>query len=299
MTEKLNMHAIAGITRAPFLLLAPVCIFLAAGLAYSTTGEIDWGMLGLIMFCGVSAHIAVNALNEYQDFQSGLDLNTERTPFSGGSGTLPENPHFAPAALKISIITIGLTIISGLTIVYLRGSELLLPGLAGILIIVLYTKVINRYPVLCLLSPGLAFGILMVGGSYFALTGTYSVEIFLVSLIPFFLVNNLLLLNQFPDVAADRGAGRRHALIQYGMQTGSYIYLLFLVLAALALIVSVYLGALPLYSLAGLLLIALGVPIYQAASKHDSNVETLLPYMGKNVGMVLLLPVLLGVSLFY
>lgn len=299
MTEKLNMQAFAGIIRAPFLLLAPVCVFLAAGLAYSTTGEIDWGVLGLIMVCAVSAHIAVNALNEYQDFHSGLDLKTQRTPFSGGSGTLPENPHLAAAALKISLIAIGLTVLSGLALVYLRGPELLFPGLLGVVIIVLYTKILNRYPVLCLLSPGLAFGILMVGGSYYALTGTYSVEILLVSLIPFFLVNNLLLLNQFPDIDADREAGRNHALIQYGKQTGSYIYILFLALAALALFFSVFLGALPQYSLAGLLLIAIGIPIYQVARKRDSNIETLLPYMGKNVGMVLLIPVLLGVSLFY
>lgn len=299
MTEKLNIQAFAGIIRAPFLLLAPVCVFLAAGLAYSTSGEIDWGVLGLIMFCAISAHIAVNALNEYQDFESGLDLNTQRTPFSGGSGTLPENPQLATAALKISIIAIGLTVLSGLAIVYLQGSELLLPGLAGVVIIVLYTKVLNRYPVLCLLSPGLAFGILMVGGSYFALTGTYSVEVFLVSLIPFFLVNNLLLLNQFPDMNADREAGRNHVLIQYGKESGSFIYMLFLVLAALALIFSVYLGTLPLYSLAGLLLIAVGIPIYLASSRPQSNIQTFLPYMGKNVGMVLLIPVLLGVSLFY
>ncbi len=193
---------------------------------------------------------------------------------------MPENPKLATAALYISILAIGLTILSGLAIVYLRGLELLIPGLVGVVIIVFYTRVLNRYPVLCLLSPGLSFGILMVGGTYFALTGTYSIEILLVSLIPFFLVNNLLLLNQFPDVDADREAGRNHALIQYGKQTGSFIYMLFLLLAALALAFSAYLGVLPLFTLAGLLLIAVGIPIYQASVKRDSSIETLLPYAG-------------------
>ena len=215
------MKELAGIIRLPFLLLAPVCVFLAAGLAFSMTGEIDWGLLTLILFGAISAHIGVNALNEYQDFISGLDLQTERTPFSGGSGTLPENPHLAPLALRISIVAIMLTVISGLVLIYLQGSELLLPGLSGLALIVLYTKVINRYPLLCLLSPGMGFGILMVGGSYFALTGSYNKEVFLVSLIPFFLVNNLLLLNQFPDVTADREAGRKHILIQHGFKAGS------------------------------------------------------------------------------
>ncbi len=293
------MKELAGIIRLPFLLLAPVCVFLAAGLAFSMTGEIDWGLLSLILFAAIAAHIGVNALNEYQDFHSGLDLNTERTPFSGGSGTLPENPHLAPLALKISIVALVLTVISGLVLIYLQGSELLLPGLLGLVLIVLYTKVINRYPLLCLLSPGLGFGILMVGGSYFALTGTYNKEVFLVSLIPFFLVNNLLLLNQFPDVSADRAAGRRHILTQHGFKSGSLVYLLFLLLAALALIASVYLGILPLYSLSGLLLIAIGIPVYRAANNTGTNVAPLIPYMGANVGMVLLIPVLLGAILFY
>jgi len=293
------MKELAGIIRLPFLLLAPVCVFLAAGLAFSMTGEIDWGLLSLILFAAVSAHIGVNALNEYQDFHSGLDLQTERTPFSGGSGTLPENPHLAPLALKISVVAITLTVLSGLVLIYLQGSELLLPGLSGLVLIVLYTKVINRYPLICLLSPGLGFGILMVGGSYFALTGSYNKEVFLVSLIPFFLVNNLLLLNQFPDVSADREAGRRHILTQHGFKSGSLVYLLFLLLAALALIASVYLGILPLYSLSGLLLIAIGVPVYKAANNTDSDIALLIPYMGANVGMVLLIPVLLGAILFY
>ena len=293
------MKEIAGIIRLPFLLLAPACVFLAAGLASSATGELDWGLLSLIMLASVSAAVAVNALNEYQDFHSGLDLHTERTPFSGGSGTLPENPHLAPLALKISIIAIALTVMSGLVLIYQQGMELILPGLIGLLLIILYTKVINRYPVLCLLSPGLGFGILMVGGSYFALTGSYTKEVFLVSLIPFFLVNNLLLLNQFPDVSADKGVGRRHLLIEHGFKAGSLVYLLFLLLAALSLVASVYLGVLPLYSLSGLLVMAVGVPIYRASITGDANIGKLLPYMGANVGMVLLTPVILGAFLLY
>ena len=34
-------------------------------------------------------HVAVNALNEASDMTTGIDLRTTRTPFSGGSGTLP------------------------------------------------------------------------------------------------------------------------------------------------------------------------------------------------------------------
>ena len=51
----------------------------------------------------ISAHIGVNTFNEYADFKSGLDSLTRRTPFSGGSGSLPQNPALATAVLYIAI----------------------------------------------------------------------------------------------------------------------------------------------------------------------------------------------------
>ncbi len=47
----------------------------------------------LVLLGALAAHGAVNALNEYADYRSGLDLRTARTPFSGGSGTLVDHPQ--------------------------------------------------------------------------------------------------------------------------------------------------------------------------------------------------------------
>jgi 1,4-dihydroxy-2-naphthoate octaprenyltransferase len=272
---------------------------LGAGMAYAAGGTIDINILLLVLVGSLAAHIAVNALNEYQDYQSGLDLNTERTPFSGGSGTLPDNPQLAPTAYRISQVAISVTILCGLLLVYLQGAGLLVFGLLGIALILLYTRVINRYPMLCLLAPGFGFGTLMVGGTYYALTGTITWQVLLVSMIPFFLVSNLLLLNQFPDVEADRGAGRNHLLIHHGLQASTRVYLLLLLLAGITLVAAVLVGALPVFSLLGLLAIAAGIPIYRAVSRDPRDIESLLPYMGMNVGLVLLTPVVVGVGLFY
>src|SRR3990170_4406745 len=35
--------------------------------------------------------LPVNVINDYHDYVDGIDLNTQRTPFSGGSGVLPSN----------------------------------------------------------------------------------------------------------------------------------------------------------------------------------------------------------------
>jgi 1,4-dihydroxy-2-naphthoate octaprenyltransferase len=73
----------------------------------------------------------------------------------------------------------------------------------------------------CWLAPGLGFGPLMVMGTEVALAGQYTLEGFVASLVPFFLVNNLLLLNQYPDIEADKAVGRRHFLVVYGREYGT------------------------------------------------------------------------------
>ncbi len=97
--------------------------------------------------------------------------------------------------------------------------------------IVTYTRFITRSAVLCLLAPGLAFGPLMVMGTDYVLTGGYSETGAYASLLPLFLVSNLLLMNQFPDIEPDTRVGRRHLLIRYGTGVGVATYGVFLLAA--------------------------------------------------------------------
>ena len=87
--------------RLPFLVLTPVSILLGLACALTVTQEIDWLKLAIILLTAMSAHVSVNALNEYGDFRIGLDDVTERTPFSGGSGALPAHPKQARSVLLL------------------------------------------------------------------------------------------------------------------------------------------------------------------------------------------------------
>lgn len=64
-----------------------------------TSGQVHWTDAALALLGALSAYISVNVFNEYIDFKTGLDLVTRRTPFSGGSGTLPANPEMTEFAL--------------------------------------------------------------------------------------------------------------------------------------------------------------------------------------------------------
>ena len=59
-----------GPMRVPFLILAPVCVFLGIGTAVWTSDGLNVLYVVLALIGGVAAHISVNALNEYFDFRS-------------------------------------------------------------------------------------------------------------------------------------------------------------------------------------------------------------------------------------
>jgi membrane-bound ClpP family serine protease len=73
----------------------------------------------------VLSHISVNLFNEYSDFQTKIDFHTNRTPFSGGSGTLVMQPRLATQALVLAMASLAITIACGL---FLIGAEIFVPG---------------------------------------------------------------------------------------------------------------------------------------------------------------------------
>jgi len=296
---KNTVRTVISTARPPFLLLTPAVLSLAFALSYWQQGFIDLQLSLLIFIAALSAHISVNAFNEYADFRSGLDFNTHRTPLSGGSGALPNNPAAASAVLLLSILSLSITGLIGLYFVFLYGLSLLPLGLVGILLVISYTKTITHYPWLCLLTPGLAFGPIFIVGSNLVLTGHYSLLAFITSLPIFFLVNNLLLLNQFPDMDVDKKFGRHHIIIELGLQTSSQLFSYFNLLAYLTLVLAVLFRQLPDESLLGLIPAALAVATSLSVRKNYHTIQRLLPAMRWNVMLNLLTPILMALGLIW
>ena len=292
-----DIKAILGTMRLPFLILTPACIFLGYSSAVWSSEGVNGYHLLLALIGGLCAHISVNSLNEYFDFKSGLDFKTKPTPFSGGSGTLPAKPEAATLALATGLLSLAATALVGLYFIQVRGMALLPLGLLGILLIITYTIWLSRIPIVCLIAPGLGCGILMVMGTDFVLSDGYSWTAFFSSLVPFFTVNNLLLLNQFPDVDADRSVGRRNFPIVIGRQACAYLYGLFLALSYISIIVGAWIGYLPWASLLGLVSLAIAVPTFIGVYRHAEDIEKLMPYLGLNVIITLMTPVLVAIGL--
>lgn len=295
MTDMLKTIFLAS--RPPFLILTPVCVLLACALVIAGGDTLNPILTGMCLLCALMAHMSVNLLNEYTDFKTGLDLHTTRTPFSGGSGALPDFPDHAEQVRLAGLVTLLGSVASGLYLVYDVGFILLPFGLAGVLLVSLYSPWINRYPFLCLLSPGFGFGFCVVLGSFVCLTGNVTVTAVLVSLLPFFVINNLLLINQFPDTHADKKFGRRHGVIVYGQLACVYIYCLFTAFALAVLILLVFTGWIPVVALFVLPLFILPCISAYGAFRFGTGIGKYPGYLAANVLFSLLFPGILSLLL--
>lgn len=229
--------------RPNFLVLAPLCVLLGLGIVTHQSTPLHSLDAWLVLAGGLLAHAVVNLLNEYDDFHSGLDLITQRTPFSGGSGALPQTPSAAPQVLAVALAMLAGVLVIGAYFLWLRGWPMVLIGVGGVGLMVAYTRWITRSPWLCLLAPGLGFGPVMVLGSVVALGGHIDGAAVVSAAVTWLLVSELLLINQFPDVEADRRVGRRHLPIVLGLPLASH-WISGLLLGAFALIAVGQIGGL-------------------------------------------------------
>jgi 1,4-dihydroxy-2-naphthoate octaprenyltransferase len=278
-------------TRPQFLLLSVVLAFLGNCIAwydgYFHLGYALLAFLGLLL-----AHISVNVLNDYFDYRSGIDLEVRRTPFSGGSGILPATLLKPRQVFWFGLVSFLLAVPIGVFFVITRGWDLLPLLLVAAVCTLLYTPVLTRlgWPEW---APGAGMGFLPVLGTYFIQTTSYTIPAIIASIPSGLLVHNLLLLNEFPDVEADRKAGRKTLPITMGKSKAWVVYSALTLLVYLWIIGWVVAGRIPIFSLIALLTIPFAIKAIRGARNHD-DMNQLVPAMANNVLVVLLTQLLLG-----
>jgi 1,4-dihydroxy-2-naphthoate octaprenyltransferase len=280
-------------TRPQFLLLSVVLAFLGVTIAWYD-GYFHLGY-ALLTFVGLLlCHISVNVLNDYFDYESGIDLEVRRTPFSGGSGILPTTRLKPKQVLWFGLISLILAVPIGVYFVLVRGWDLLPLLLVGALCAVLYTPLITRlgFPEW---APGAGMGTLPVLGAYFIQATEYTFPAVIAAIPSGILVHNLLLLNEFPDVEADKNAGRRTMPILIGKSKAWMVYTALTIIVYLWIIGWVIAGQMPIFSLIALLTLPFAIKAIMGSRKHD-DMNQLVPAMANNVMVVLLTQFLLGIG---
>ncbi len=264
-----SIRALLGVARAPFLLLS---VMLVACGAAASAWDAQMGSAGaaegfswlhtLLALVGlVAMHVAVNAYNEASDMAGGIDLATRRTPFSGGSGTLPAGLLSVRGARVLATACLLAGVAVGIYFLIVIGWSLLPILVLGLAAVVLYSPWLLRIG-LGEVFAGLGLGALPVLGVSLVQDGHIGPAAVAAGAAGFFMTFNLLLLNEFPDEQADRAGGRRHLVILLGRRSAARVYAAAVIATALSILVAVLpnVSALPLLALAAWLPLGATVP---------------------------------------
>ncbi len=290
-----TVDAVLGVARAPFLLLSVTLV--ACGAAAGTYNGHFSAVHTLLALVGlVCLHASVNALNEASDMRTGIDLNTQRTPFSGGSGTLPAGLLTPAQAQAFGLLMAGVGLAVGLYFLAHVGWAMLPIMVLGAISVLAYTEVLARIG-LGEIFAGLGLGLLPVMGSAIVQNGELGRAGVAAGIPAFFMTFNLLLLNEFPDQAADIAGGRRNLVLVVGRRGAAIVYPLAAIATPVSIVVAVALRALPLIALAGVVpSLLLAAPVRWALRHPEEPVP--LPAMGANVTWNLATNSVLAVTLF-
>ncbi len=284
-------------TRPQFLTLSIVLAFLGTSMAWYN-GPVNHRHALLAAFGLMLTHGSVNAINDFFDYRSGVDLNTKRTPFSGGSGLLPEGKLTLCQVLMVGAVTSLVALIIGIYFISVRGWQLIPLLTAAGLCLVLYTPVILKtlWPEW---SPGLGLGILPILGFYFIQTGRYDWHVLIASVPSGIMVHNLLLLNEFPDAEADRKGGRKTTPVVFGMRAAGrllrtatimvYIWIALCIAATLLTGIPI----MPVYCLIAFLSMPFALRAMRGSYEYK-DLTKLIPALSSNVKFILTTHVLLG-----
>lgn len=209
--------------------------------------EIKWYLVPIIIISSLLFHIGTNLVSEYYDLKEGVD----RPDTFGSSRILVDSLMTPQKVLNGGLLSFAIGFILGLFLVYEQGTQILYLGIIGVLGGFFYTgkPVGYKYFALGDLLVFLLMGPLMVGGTFLALTGTYTNDVLIISIPIGLLVAAILHANNTRDILHDSQANVKTLAMMIGVK-GSIIEYYFLVIGAyLSVILFVVFGKLEIWSL--------------------------------------------------
>lgn len=252
-----------------------------------TAAAIYDGFLNLTFYIlaivGVTlAQNAVNVLNDYHDFKTGVDARTMKTPFSGGSRFLVSGLIKPRSAFLFGITSLLLAIPIGVFFIILRGAMLLVIAIVAGISILFYTTTFARVYLGEFLA-GLNLGPLVIYGAYYVQAAGLSIGILAAGIAPGIMIAMVLYLNEIPDIEADAGAGRRNLPILLGRKRAAGIYAVVESFAVIWILIATLTGITPVPTLLALGCLPFALKAIRVTLKSYDDVHKLIPALGANI----------------
>ena len=213
-------------------------------------GQFSWYVFVLALVATVCVHAASNVLNDVGDDRIGTDgRNTGRIyPYTGGSRFIQTGILSQASMARLGITLIAIASLAGLALLLERGPVVIAFGIIGILLGVLYSLGPVKLASLGLgeAAVAIAFGVLPVTGAAWLQGAPVDAALVLFSITVGAWVENILLINEVPDMEADGKSGKRTFPVRFGLAATANLYLAVNVAAAAIVVLLAVMGKLPL-----------------------------------------------------
>ncbi len=240
-------------TRPAFYTASVLPVFVGTAWAAAAVGHVDWLLLVLALAATVLAHGATNVYNDVGDDVIGADEgNSERIyPYTGGSRFIQTGLLTRAEMARLALGLAVAALVVGFVLTLLRGPGVVLLGLAGLALGILYSMPGVQLSARGVgeLAVAVGFGPLPVLGAAWLQGAPVNLGAVLVSLPVGAWVAAILLINEVPDRDADARAGKRTLVVRLGPVGTRVIYLGLTALALVASLGAVAIAALPLWYL--------------------------------------------------
>jgi len=283
--------------RAPFFQAVIVPSLLGTAIVWYRTGKFYWQYFLLATLAVVFINAGTNLTNDYFDHQSRSDdINREATPFSGGSRVIQENLISPGRIYRTSLIFFGLAALIGLYLTFARGLLVLVIGILGVLSGYFYTASPIRigYRGWGELVAGLNCGPLVVAGAYYVQAQTLSLEALFISIPVGLLIAAVLYINEFPDHACDKVAGKNTLIVTMGRERARKGFYSLLLGTYLFIILGTILRIVPWTVIVSLLTFPLAWKAMKIVHSNYSSTQELIPAMSSTVTIHLSVGILLS-----
>ena len=175
----------------------------------------------LCLLFALVMQVDANFINDYFDFIRGNDDEARLGPRRACA-----QGWVSPRQMVCAIaVTTAIACAIGLPLIIYGGVEMLLIGALCVLFCFLYTTSLS-YLGLGDLLVLVFFGIIPVCIVYYLQAGTVTFEVFMASLACGFVIDTLLLVNNYRDIEGDERAGKRTLVVRLGARRGRMAYLL-------------------------------------------------------------------------
>lgn len=223
---KLNAWILAA--RPKTLSASLVPILAASGLVRGSGYEIVWWIVICALLASFCIQIGTNLVNDAMDFKKGAD-----TADRIGPARVTQQGIFSfNQVMALAMVFFFLAACFGIPLVIHGGLPILTIGLVSILMGYAYTSgpVPLAYHGLGDLFVIIFFGLIAVGGLFYLLTGSYTVEALIVGLQIGFLSTVLIAINNLRDADTDKKVNKKTLAVRLGLR-GARLWIGFLIFA--------------------------------------------------------------------